>query len=179
LAVGSFIYFSGATAYRVLRLNQNGTLDTSFDTTTGFSGIPYSIFIQPDDGKIVLGGSFSSYKGSTVNSVVRINTDASIDPVFNIIDPFEKESNVPNIWAINKINDKILIGGAFDAYNNTSANLIRTDINGNYDSTFNIGTGFNGTIQTIFQQSDGKLLVGGSFTEYNGESIVGLVRFDY
>ncbi|MCW1148834.1 delta-60 repeat domain-containing protein [Flavobacterium lacisediminis] len=64
---------------------------------------------------------------------------------------------------------KVLVGGDFTAYNSVSANrIIRLNADGTRDASFNIGTGFSGEVLTIAIQSDGKILVGGSFTAYNG-----------
>ena len=39
---------------------------------------------------------------------------------------------------------------------------------GTVDTSFNPGTGFNGSVYAITNQSDGKIIVGGQFTSYNG-----------
>jgi len=41
-----------------------------------------------------------------------------------------------------------------------------------------IGTGANGTVETIVQLSDGKFLIGGRFNQYNGVSRVGICRLN-
>ncbi len=54
---------------------------------------------------------------------------------------------------------------------------------GTIDGGFQLGSGFgpgnsDGRCETIVQQSDGKLLVGGFFTEYDGDDIVRLARLN-
>ena len=46
------------------------------------------------------------------------------------------------------------------------------------DETFPAGSGFNAGVTSIAQQSDGKLIVAGSFTEYNGEAAAGIIRLN-
>lgn len=46
------------------------------------------------------------------------------------------------------------------------------------DPTFSMGAGFNNRVDTLTVQDDGKLLVGGVFTTYNGSSSPGLVRIN-
>jgi hypothetical protein len=46
------------------------------------------------------------------------------------------------------------------------------------DKTFNIGGGFNDTVDSIIEQGDGKILVGGQFTGYNGESANYIIRLN-
>src|SRR3990172_5579260 len=66
-------------------------------------------------------------------------------------------------------NDQILIGGYFTQYNGTGRNRIaRINTDGSLDATFDPGTGANGTIMAIAIQTDGKIIIGGWFTQYNG-----------
>ena len=64
---------------------------------------------------------------------------------------------------------KIIIGGQFTTYNGTGRNYIaRLNADGTLDAGFNPGTGANNTIQTTALQGDGKIIIGGVFTSYNG-----------
>ncbi|MFM8363476.1 MAG: delta-60 repeat domain-containing protein, partial [Haliscomenobacter sp.] len=64
---------------------------------------------------------------------------------------------------------KILIGGSFSSYNGTARNRVaRLNADGSLDTGFNPGTGANNTVSTFAVQSDGKILIGGSFSSYNG-----------
>jgi uncharacterized delta-60 repeat protein len=49
---------------------------------------------------------------------------------------------------------------------------------GEIDTTFVVGTGFNGDVYAIAQQADGKLLCGGLFTTYNGTGAARIVRLN-
>lgn len=66
----------------------------------------------------------------------------------------------------------VLVGGSFASYDGTSGGRIaRLTSSGGLDTVFvTSGTGFNSTVQDIVVLSDGRLLVGGSFTSYNGTS---------
>ncbi len=115
------------------------------------------------DGKILIGGSFTSYNGTTQNRIARLNADGSFDPTFT----GGANSQVYTIAL--QPDGKILIGGGFFNYNLTSRNSIaRLNADGSLDLTFNPGTGANSDVQTIALQTDGKILIGGSFTSYNG-----------
>ena len=68
----------------LIRLNDNLTIDNSFNVGTGFTGVLYigeSILEQPD-GKLVCTGSFTSYNGTSSNRIIRLNNDGSIDTSF-------------------------------------------------------------------------------------------------
>lgn len=77
---------------------------------------------------------------------------------------------------------KILIGGYFFEYNRSpAANLVRLNPDGSVDATFNIGgTGLGNAqyVSTIALQSNGQILIGGFFREYNGTATNSLARFN-
>ena len=73
---GEFTTYNGASANYLARLNTDGTLDTSFAANIG-SGPDFwvnSIKIQ-SDGKILVGGFFYAFNGSTLIGLARLNSD--------------------------------------------------------------------------------------------------------
>jgi len=169
LVGGEFGQYNGVIQNRLVRLNSDGSWDTSFDTGTGFSGLfgggSVRTIVLPPDGKILAGGDFTGYKGITQNRIVRLNSNGNLDTSFTVGTGFD--SSVETI--ILQSDGKILVAGSFTEYNGTARNRIaRLNSNGSLDTSFTIGTGFNNGVQTIALQSDGKILVGGNFTEYNG-----------
>ena len=52
----------------------DGTLDTTFNPGTGADNLVFASKIQPD-GKIIIGGNFTSYNGTPRNRIARLNTD--------------------------------------------------------------------------------------------------------
>ena len=114
---------------------------------------------------IYIGGEFTTYQGTTRNCIARLNTDGSYDSTFNIGTGFD--SAVQSV-AIQQ-DGKIVVGGWFTTYQGTVRNRIaRLNADGSYDSTFNIGTGFNDAVFSVAIQQDGKIVVGGGFTTYQG-----------
>lgn len=74
---------------------------------------------------------------------------------------------------------KLVLGGSFTQVDDIELNRIaRLQADGSRDSTFQIGSGFDGTVQVIVVQSDGALLVGGDFTSYNGILCNRIARLD-
>jgi uncharacterized delta-60 repeat protein len=64
---------------------------------------------------------------------------------------------------------KVLVGGLFTFYNGTARNRIaRLNADGTLDASFVVGTGLDNSVLAIAVQADGKVLVGGFFTNYNG-----------
>jgi len=115
LCCGSFTSYNGTTRNRIVRLNSDGTLDSSFNIGTGFNSLVLSITIQ-SDGKILCGGPFTSYNGTTRNRIVRLNSDGTLDSSFNIGTGFNAQ-----VFSIAIQSDgKILCGGSFTSYNGTT-----------------------------------------------------------
>lgn len=116
-------------------------------TRGGLSGLAQSIVLQPD-GKILVGGSFTSWQFSnyttTQNNLTRINVDGSLDTSFGVGSGFNGDVNSIALQA----DGKIMVGGTFTAYNGFSApNLIRLNANGSVDTGFGLGSGFNYSFQ--------------------------------
>ena len=162
---GAFTSYNGtAGRNRIIRLNTDGSFDATF-TGTGTNNTVISIAIQPADGKILIGGSFTSYNGTAGrNRIIRLNTDGSFDATFTGTGADNTVYSIPI-----QTDGKILIAGNFGLYNNTERNnFTRLNANGTLDMTFNPGTSSNGDIVAIAVQTDGKILIGGSFTTYDG-----------
>src|SRR5690606_31164656 len=84
LVGGGFTTYNDTIQNRITRLNVNGGIDTSFNTGTGFpGGAIMAIALQPD-GKILVGGSFTSYNGTIRNNLIRLNADGSLDTSFAV-----------------------------------------------------------------------------------------------
>src|SRR5262249_2824034 len=110
----------------------------------------------------------SKFNSFTRPSLVRLNTNGTVDLTFNT-------GSGPNdtVYAIALQSDgKVLIGGEFTQVNGTPWNhLVRLNPNGSIDMTFtNLGGGMNAAVKSILVQTDGKIVVGGSFTSVNGVS---------
>jgi uncharacterized delta-60 repeat protein len=174
LVIGQFASYNGTSVNRIVRLNSNGSIDTSFSVGSGFNSTVWIIAVQ-SDGKILVGGSFTSYNGTSTNRIVRLNTDGSIDTSFSVGSGFNNQ-----LLSIAVQSDgKVLAGGSFTSYNGTSVNrIVRLNSNGSIDTSFSVGSGFNNQLQSIAVQSDGKVLVGGWFTSYNGTSTNRIVRLN-
>lgn len=83
IVAGQFTQYQGQTVGNVCRINVLGNIDTSFDANPGIGGgYVNQLLIQSDD-KVILSGFFTSYDGTTSNSLVRLNTDGSRDITFS------------------------------------------------------------------------------------------------
>jgi uncharacterized delta-60 repeat protein len=176
LVAGTYNTYNSISYSAIIRLNADATIDNTFNIGIGFNDATFDVKTQ-SDGKILVGGNFTSYSGVSSNRIIRLNTNGSIDNSFNIGTGFDSPSLVFTI-AIQS-DGKILVGGIYASYNGTSSNyIIRLNTDGSIDTSFNIGTGFDGGVHTIKIQSDGKILIGGNFTSYNGVSRNRLIRLN-
>lgn len=175
LVAGSFISYNSINKKFIIRLNNDGTIDSTFNTIgTGLNTSADVIALQPD-GKIVLGGWFTSYNGTTVNRIIRLNADGSKDSGFNSGTGFNNTVHTINI----QTDGKIIVGGRFTSYNDVNQNrIVRLNSNGSIDTGFNSGSGFNNNVNSVQLQSDNKIIIGGEFTNYSGVSENRIIRLN-
>lgn len=158
----------------IARLNTDGSLDNSFDPGTGTNDMVHASSILPD-GKIIIGGDFWSYNGTTKIRLARLFPDGSLDTNFN--NGWGPDASVSSIFV--QPDGKILITGHFTNYNNIPANHIaRLNTDGTLDTSFNSGTGADWDVSTVSTQTDGKIVIGGNFTSYNGIARKNIARLN-
>ena len=162
---GHFTDYNGNNYNYIIKLNPDGTIDTTFNIGLGFNGGVTSLDVQADGRILVVGGGFSFYNGTPISGyIVRLNPDGTIDTSFNtgigLNDVPRKIKQLPN--------GKILVAGDFTSYNSTPCNyLVMLNNDGTVDTSFNTGTGFSAPTTYFDINSDGKILVAGKFTSYN------------
>jgi uncharacterized delta-60 repeat protein len=176
LVCGQFTSYNGTGANRIIRLNTNGSIDGTFVYGTGFDGFTVWKIALQSDGKILIGGDFTTYNGTSANYIIRLNTNGSVDGTFVYGTGFDFGAT----RSISIQSDgKIVCGGDFTSYNGTSANnIIRLNTDGSIDGSFVYGTGFNGALEDIAIQTDGKIVCGGQFTTYQGTSANYIIRLN-
>ncbi len=171
---GYYTAYNGTARNRIARLNADGSIDATFNPGTGVSGPLFTTAIQ-SDGKIIIGGNFTSYNGTARNYIARLNTDGSLDATFNVGAGADFYLNSIAIQS----DGKIIIGGMFTTYNGTARSRVaRINADGSLDATFNPGTGANFYVNSTVIQSDGKIVIGGNFTTYNSQAINRIARIN-
>ncbi|MGL5020079.1 MAG: fibronectin type III domain-containing protein, partial [Luteolibacter sp.] len=157
---------SASTRTVIARLNPNGSLDRLFDAVSEFSEIR-SLLVQPD-GKLLVGGSFKVANGTIQRSLARFNVDGTEDPEFSA-GVTSAVGSSPVLSIAIQADGGIVIGGYFNRVNQTlRGNVARLNSNGSVDGTFDPGTGANSSVKSVALDSQGRIVVGGDFTQVNG-----------
>lgn len=169
-----------------VRLNSDGTLDTSFNTNlgTGFNGRVNAIALQ-SDGKILVGGDFNTLNGATRNRLIRLNSNGSLDAAFytNLGSAFNNSVNAIGIQS----SGHIVVGGAFTTLNGINrTRIVRLDSSGVVDTAFstNLGTSVNDAVKTLVIRKSiirgttwvDVIVIGGDFTSINGGGVNGIAQ---
>jgi uncharacterized delta-60 repeat protein len=178
-AGGAFGNFNSVSSPGIVRLNgseivsQGGTVDTSFATGLGADGSVYALAAYPSNstyaGKVLLGGTFTHFNGTTLNYFGRLNVDGSLDTNFNASIGTGPGSSVNAILL--QPDGKILVGGSFTNFNGVAINrVIRLNGDGTIDTNFtaNLAGGANGTVEGFSLQPDNRIVVVGQFTQFSG-----------
>ena len=173
---GVFTSHDGVPHNNVLRLNPDGTVDSSFDVHTDRS--TRALLIQPD-GKILIAGFFGEVNGVPMPRIARLNSDGTLDPSFN-------PGTGPDNYYIRALAldsaGNIYVGGEFSAFNGIPrVGLVKLSPTGVVDPAFNPG---GGGVQPVFiwamtpPDSSGNIVIGGSFTTYNGTNARRIARLN-
>lgn len=112
LIVGNFSNVGGIESKGIARLLENGTLDSSFSLPDKPNQAVSSVLVQPD-GKIVIGGSFTTIGNRIFPGIARLNIDGTIDETFKPGSGF----SLTGVSKIVQLRDmRICAVGPFDNY---------------------------------------------------------------
>lgn len=157
---GSFtgLRFGGAfvAANRLIRLNADGSHDTSFDIGSGANNTVRAI-LPLDSGKLFVAGNFSSFAGQPGTAYVALlNEDGSVDPTFvsqgNSVVEDLALSNDGTLWIPHSNNW------------NGQTRLVRVNMNGTVASGYNHNGSMN--VTDVVPTSDGGVLCFSNFFPY-------------
>jgi uncharacterized delta-60 repeat protein len=162
---GSFIGVNGRPRNNFARLNSDGSLDLSFDSSWGADG-EVTWVAQQADGKILLTGWFTSVNGMQRDRIARLNPDGTVDADF--APTLQGGNPTPVIWhTVVQPDGKILVAGSFSQVNGvTRHRLARLQPDGSLDTTFDANASLAGDFPGVWRihlQPDGRLLLQGDF----------------
>jgi uncharacterized delta-60 repeat protein len=157
----------------LIRLNSDGSSDTSFTNGNGMYGGPIDALALQPDGKILIAGTIAAeVNGDIRTDVLRLNPNGTLDSDFD-------SGADGTIWFVSVRRDgKIIVGGG-NIWNGTDRSaLALLNSDGNLNAQFNPATDPLSGINALVQLPDGKLLIGGPSIEINGVHQNGLARLN-
>lgn len=171
---GSFTNIDGDKSFkRLVMLDADGKINREFSNAFTINNGAVNCLDIQNDGKVIIGGAFTSINGMTRNRIAEINADGSLDETFSGL-AFDNDVYDLRILP----NNKILAIGQFKSYGKSAANgLIQFNLDGTIESTLAQEQGFsNGHGKHISIQEDGKIVLSGVFKEFNGSKSSMVVR---
>jgi uncharacterized delta-60 repeat protein len=179
LVYGVFTTYDGKTTNQIAKFKAFDIIDQSFTTGTGFDRNVELVSAQPD-GKILVLGSFTTYNGTAVQHIVRLNTDGTLDATFN--PSFQNLNGGTYAFAKTLPDGRIIIGGNFRCTDNIHyLRVLKND--GSWDMSFCGGkTPTSGMVTGICIQAD-KMTIIGQFSSYLENSawvtVNGIANIDF
>ncbi len=154
-----------------------GDLELSFDPGSSVDDAVLTTAVQ-NDGKVLVGGLFRSVHGALRTGLARLDADGSTDESF----PGDLAGGSMSAYDIILQPDgKILVGGSFTNINGLArSHLARLEVDGSVDNSFlaRLGDGTGVSVSKLALQSDGKIIIAGSFASVSGVSRPGLARLN-
>jgi len=136
----------------------------------GVIGQVKAVAVQPD-GKIIIGGRFSSVAGTPRNNIARLNADGTLDHSF--ADKISQGVNGEVDAIVVQPQGGVIVGGVFSQADEfETMNLARYNADGSIDKGFGGGSGMagaNGAVYALAVQPDGKIVIGGDFNTVFGQ----------
>ena len=184
LLCGLFEYYNGERHPHLVRLNNDGTIDTSFRARPNYFVRHMSL---QEDGKIIIGGQFSAVEDVPRNSIARLNPDGSLDTSFEVgaglwgmlAEAVNGDRAHFVMWTELLPDGKVLALGNFKYHDNVSSYAIaKLNADGSRDTNFNVGSGFDSWTRVAKVLPNGQVLIGGWFNNYNGRGFNRLVKLN-
>jgi hypothetical protein len=176
---GFFTTFNAVSRNRIVRINNDGSLDTNFTPGTGFDNSVLSLAYDSITTKLYVGGSYASYQGILRRALVRLNNDASYDATFAPI--FTVNASVIAM-ILDRPNSKLYVGGGITTINGVSRlNYARLNTDGTVDGTYTTGIGFNASVLALgYDAINDRVYAGGvvQLVLYKGTATQGFIRIN-
>lgn len=156
VAGGALTAFSRRSVGSIAVLNANGSLDTTVVSV-----------INPDSENRPLNGfdTVSTFNGQLDGSIVGVF--ASDNNSVIAVGSFDVHSKIDYRFS-SRENRRII--------STRVKNVAKMKADGSLDSTFNVSnTGLNGFVSGVVQLNDGRIVIAGSFTSYNGKQARNIV----
>lgn len=181
--MGDFNVYDNQSTPHIVKVSRTGnTLELAQDwfLNEAPNARVNDVAVFPDNNIIV--GDFTLLGGNLSNRIAAIDNSGGFVGTFN--PGGSGFDNRANTVGQQVRTTSVIVGGDFQSYNGDPANyLVRLNLVGARDFSFpapNFGNsnGPNGPVATIAVQPDGRVLIAGSFTSYNGIPRSGIARIE-
>ncbi|MEW6305287.1 MAG: immunoglobulin domain-containing protein, partial [Verrucomicrobiota bacterium] len=155
---GDVSYFSGVTWSRLLKMDSNGVVVTTFATTnsTRIANSTIRTVAEQPDGQLVVGGGFWQWGGNgTYAYTVRLNADGVLDTTYIPAPAWTVQTIIP------VANNKVL--SARTGFGFATSWVSRYNSDGTKDNTFTEIVNSNRQLNNMALQSDGTIWMAGLF----------------
>jgi hypothetical protein len=175
---GEFTSYNGNPHARLLRLNYDASVDSSFALGNGFAlsngGSASVNALLTTGSSIFVGGEFDSFRDEPVSRVVKLDTAGELDTSFDVV---SGPNQAVNALAL-RSND-LFVGGQFTSYagNSGAQRVARVNAETGALAT-NVLYSVNGTVRALGVDADGRVYLGGSFTSVDGTTTGPLARIN-
>ncbi|MEM6515715.1 MAG: T9SS type A sorting domain-containing protein [Bacteroidota bacterium] len=160
---GQFDSYLGNPSRDIVRVNPDGSFDSTFDIGTGSSNYLRQALVRPD-GKILVGGNINSFNGVSLGNIFQLNSDGSIDTSFTDTDLVSEVIDI-KLAPDNKI---LAAGRIFSIDGHSTDGIVRLNADGSVDTSFSISNiDDDRVVGSMAVDSEGELIFGGSFTNVN------------
>jgi uncharacterized delta-60 repeat protein len=155
----------------MVKLPRAGEVDGSFSSGGLINGPVHAVAVQPD-GKVLIGGDFTTMHGASHSRIGRLNLDGATDHTF--LNGLSGANGI--VFAVALQSDgKVLIGGGFNTVNGIDRKgIARLHPDGTVDNTFAVPV--KGTVRAIVLQGDGRVLLGGTFLDSSSSNQMNIAR---
>jgi uncharacterized delta-60 repeat protein len=174
LVAGTFSSVNGFTSGHIARLNNDGSVDLTFNNNMTGANFNITDLVVAPDGKIFIAGPFSTYNGVSRPAIAKLNSDGTLDNSFSYT-----PAPTTTTWVIELMsNGQIVLGREVFAPNNSTDPIARINADGSPDPTFKAEIGRQSRVREVAQATDGKIYIGGEFPLVNGVARNSLARLN-
>jgi uncharacterized delta-60 repeat protein len=160
LVTGWFNTYKGQTYNRLIRLNEDGSIDPTLNAFYGTRTSVYSA-VTVADGKLITAGHSLNEQGLFNREIVRLNPDGSVD------ESWPGRTNEKTECLLQQDDGKVIAVGYFTTANyEPRLRTARFNADGTLDPTFIANA--NGLVWTVAPARDQRILICGQFSAVNG-----------
>ena len=169
LAGGNFTSYNGSASRGIALLSTTG----AWDSRPAQPNTSEVNWVGTSGNSMYLAGRFTKVGGVPCGNVARLKADGTVDATFNrgsgANETIHSGAVLPD--------GSIVLAGAFSSFHGTPRKgVVRLKADGDIDAAFNPGTGAFGEVYSVKPIEDGRVILTGNFTSFNGTPCNGAIR---